>query len=74
VEFKCPARESSVFLCDRVAEYQINGTVWCNTHARRILEAISAEEDDLNQRQRSVKVREWRHMKNRLTKGTKSNV
>jgi len=49
VKFKCPARESSEFLCDRVAEYQINGTVWCNTHARRILEG-----DDL-----TVRVREF---------------
>jgi len=49
MEFKCPARESSEFLCDRVAKYQINGTVWCNTHARRILEG-----DDL-----TVRVREY---------------
>ena len=32
---KCPAIESSKFLCDREAEYQIEGTVWCNIHARR---------------------------------------
>ena len=31
----CPARESSRYLCDRVAEYLINGTLWCNIHARR---------------------------------------
>ena len=49
MEYKCPSRESSEFLCDRVAEYHIDGTVWCNTHARRILEG-----DDL-----TVKVREF---------------
>ena len=49
MEYKCPARESSAFLCDKVAEYQINGTVWCNTHARRVLEG-----DDL-----TVRVREY---------------
>jgi len=49
MQYKCPARESSEFLCDRVAEYQIEGTVWCNTHARRVLEG-----DDL-----TVKVRKF---------------
>ena len=38
MEFKCPARESSEFLCDRVAEYQIEGTMWCHIHARRVME------------------------------------
>ena len=37
-ELKCPARESSEFLCDREAEYQVNGTIYCNKHARRIIE------------------------------------
>ena len=38
MQYKCPAIESTKYLCDRVAEYQIEGTVWCNTHARRVLE------------------------------------
>ena len=37
-ELKCPATESSEFLCDRVAEYQVHGTVYCLKHARRIME------------------------------------
>ena len=37
-QLKCPARESSEFLCDRDAEYQVNGTIYCNIHARRIME------------------------------------
>ena len=37
-QLKCPARESSEFLCDREAEYQVNGTIYCNKHARRIIE------------------------------------
>ena len=36
---KCPAIESRKYLCDRIAEYQIDGTVWCLIHARRIIEA-----------------------------------
>ena len=54
MEYKCPARESSKFLCDRIAEYQIEGTVWCNMHARRIIEG-----DDL-----TVKVREFAKLVN----------
>ena len=38
MEYKCPSRESSEYLCDRVAEYQIDGTLWCDIHARRIIE------------------------------------
>ena len=37
-QLKCPATESSEFLCDRVAEYQVNGTIYCGKHARRIME------------------------------------
>jgi hypothetical protein len=37
-ELKCPARESSEFLCDREAEYQVQGTIYCEKHARRIME------------------------------------
>jgi len=44
MEYKCPARESSAFLCDRVAEYHIDGTVWCNTHAKRIVESKMRKE------------------------------
>jgi hypothetical protein len=43
MKYKCPARESSKFLCDKVAEYQIEGTVWCNTHARRVIDKELAE-------------------------------
>ena len=32
---KCPVRESSAYLCDRKAEYAINGTVLCHHHAMR---------------------------------------
>jgi len=39
MEYKCPARESSKYLCDRVAEYQIDGTVWCEIHAKRIIDS-----------------------------------
>ena len=49
MQYKCPAIESTKYLCDRVAEYQIEGTVWCHTHARRVLEG-----DDL-----TVTVREF---------------
>ena len=35
---KCPAIESSTFLCDRNAEYLIEGTLWCGIHARRLME------------------------------------
>lgn len=34
---KCPAIESSKFLCDRFAEYHIDGALWCNVHARRLM-------------------------------------
>jgi len=34
---RCPAIESSKFLCDRIAEYQIEGTMWCHIHARRVM-------------------------------------
>ena len=37
---KCPSIESSQFLCDREAEYQLEGTVWCNFHARRKQEPL----------------------------------
>jgi hypothetical protein len=38
---KCPAIESSKFLCDREAEYLIEGTLYCNIHARRLIERTS---------------------------------
>ena len=36
---KCPIIESSEFLCDRPAAYEINGVVVCETHARRLEES-----------------------------------
>ena len=38
-ELKCPARESSEFLCDREAIYQVTGTIYCEIHARRAMAA-----------------------------------
>jgi hypothetical protein len=35
---KCPAIESSEYLCDRLAEYEVSGSVYCGTHARRVVE------------------------------------
>ena len=35
---KCPAIESSAYLCDRLAEYEVSGSVYCGTHARRVVE------------------------------------
>jgi hypothetical protein len=40
-QVKCPAIESSKFLCDRGAEYLIEGTLYCNKHARRLMERTS---------------------------------
>jgi hypothetical protein len=37
-ELKCPDIESSEYLCDRPAEYQVDGTIYCNRHARRLVE------------------------------------
>jgi hypothetical protein len=57
MKYKCPARESSKFLCDKVAEYQIEGTVWCNTHARRVIDKELNEEptaDQLNEAFRAM--------------------
>ena len=36
-QLKCPSIESSKFLCDREAFYQIDGIVYCQIHARRIM-------------------------------------
>jgi len=33
---KCPQIESSEYLCDRPAEYEVNGSVICGIHARRM--------------------------------------
>ena len=35
---KCPKIESSKYLCDRPAEYEISGVVVCETHARRMMD------------------------------------
>jgi len=43
LELICPARESRQYLCGRVASYQIEGTRWCQIHARRIMEAQMEE-------------------------------
>jgi len=40
-QVKCPAIESSKFLCDRRAEYLIEGTLFCGIHARRLMERTS---------------------------------
>jgi hypothetical protein len=40
-KIKCPAIESSEYLCDRNAEYLIQGTLWCGRHARRLMERTS---------------------------------
>jgi len=37
-QVKCPAIESRNFLCDRGAEYLVDGTLWCGIHARRLME------------------------------------
>ena len=34
---RCPEIESTKFLCDREASYQIDGTVYCQIHAQRLL-------------------------------------
>ena len=34
---RCPEIESTKFLCDREASYQVNGTVYCQIHAQRLL-------------------------------------
>lgn len=39
VGLKCPQIESSSkYLCDRPAEYHIDGTIYCHHHARRLME------------------------------------
>ena len=43
-KLKCPALESSEHLCDRDAEYQINGTIYCLRHAQRIMKGGRARE------------------------------
>ena len=42
MEYKCPAKESSKYLCDRIAEYLIDGTLLCHIHARRLQEVNHA--------------------------------
>jgi hypothetical protein len=41
--YKCPVRESSAYLCDKVAEYHIQGTDYCESHARRKMEGTLHE-------------------------------
>jgi hypothetical protein len=40
---KCPQIESSQFLCDRLAEYNIGGTMYCGWHARGLMEKMEKE-------------------------------
>ena len=35
---RCPAIESSEYLCGRLAEYEVRGSVYCATHARRLVD------------------------------------
>jgi hypothetical protein len=37
LELRCPQIESSEYLCDRVGEYQVDGTIYCARHARRLM-------------------------------------
>jgi hypothetical protein len=34
---QCPHVESNKYLCDRLAGYQVDGTVYCAIHARRLM-------------------------------------
>ena len=36
INLKCPHIESKENLCDREAEYYVNGTIYCDRHARRV--------------------------------------
>ena len=44
MKLKCPYIESSEYLCEREAEYQVDGTVYCGRHARYLMEK-KREED-----------------------------
>ena len=35
---KCPQIESATYLCDDEASYYIHGIIYCNRHARRMME------------------------------------
>ena len=37
-QLKCPQIESRMYLCDREADYQIDGVVYCQIHARRLMQ------------------------------------
>lgn len=37
IQLKCPRIESSKHLCDKKADYQIDGIVLCNVHAREVM-------------------------------------
>ena len=43
---RCPHRESTKFLCDREANYQVDGTVYCQIHAQRLLSEKTTEEGE----------------------------
>jgi len=44
IGLKCPQIESSQYLCDRPAEYHIDGTIYCHHHARRLMEKARSNE------------------------------
>jgi len=56
LDMKCPSIESSEFLCDREAFYQIDGIVYCQIHARRIMTRIEKFEAQLNRNLYELKV------------------
>jgi|6_EtaG_2_1085325.scaffolds.fasta_scaffold04353_10 hypothetical protein len=43
-ELKCPQIESNAYLCDRAGEYQVDGTIYCARHARRLMEQKTERE------------------------------
>tara|TARA_R110002012_G_scaffold258026_1_gene438350 strand:+ start:384 stop:551 length:168 start_codon:yes stop_codon:yes gene_type:complete len=45
-DLRCPHRESTKFLCDREANYQVDGTVYCQIHAQRLLSEKTTEEGE----------------------------
>ena len=45
-DLRCPHRESTKFLCDREASYQVDGTVYCQIHAQRLLSEKTTEEGE----------------------------
>jgi len=48
LELKCPQIESSEYLCDRTAGYQIDGTIYCAHRARQLMELKTQKKDSTN--------------------------